>query len=286
MATAFRSPATHRVRSPHEYHLDKRAAEALLTDVTALVESGVRPTEPEFYDRHWLDVELLPTGLRDFLQRFRMTESHAACLIQGLPVDDVAIPPHWDVPHSRNHTLVPETIMALCAMCVGDPFARDCVQNGRMVQNILPTGSDRRDLHTESGSHCDYLAFLGMRDGHVTLASARDVDLDDGTREVLAEERFRFAAGPAAVLFGDQIEPYLRLDRCLPLDPGARQALDRLLAELDRVQQEVAVAPGSLLIVDNYLAAHGRLGGDWLKRITVSRNLRRMAGGGRHPRIL
>ncbi|GAA3438235.1 hypothetical protein GCM10018954_078510 [Kutzneria kofuensis] len=88
------------------------------------------------------------------------------------------------------------------------------------------------------------------------------------------------------MLFGDQIEPYLRLDRCLPLDPGARQALDRLLAELDRVQQEVAVAPGSLLIVDNYLAAHGRLGGDWLKRITVSRNLRRMAGGGRHPRIL
>jgi L-asparagine oxygenase len=282
MATAFRSPPHHRIRPPHEYHLDKRAAGHLLTAVTALVESGVRPTEPEFYDRHWMDLELLPVGLRDFLWRFRMTESHAACVIHGLPTSDAETPPHWNV-HSLDHSLVEETILALCAMCVGDPFARARVQNGRMVQNILPTDLDRRDLHTENGSHCDYLAFLGMSESSVALASVRDLDLDDTTREVLAQKRFRFADGPAAVLSGDPVDPYLRLDRCLPVDPDARQALDRLLAGFDEVRQDVALRPGSLLLVDNYRVAHGRLAGDWLKRILVSRNLRRVSP---HPRIL
>ena len=275
MATGFRSPPRHRIRPPHEYHLDRRAADLLSADLTAFVESGVRPAEPEFYDRHWVDLELLPTGLRDFLWRFRMTESHAACVLRGLPVSDAETPPHWNVPHFLNGALVQETLLALIALCVGDPFARAGVQNGRMVQNLLPTDLDRGDLHTQTGSHADYLALLGMRDGRATLASVRDVDLDDATREVLAQPRFRFADGPAAMLSGDPADPYLRLDRCLPVDPEARLALDHLLAALDHVRQDVPLDAGSLLLVDNYRVACGRLTGDWLKRILISRNLRR-----------
>ncbi|MEV6605663.1 hypothetical protein [Kutzneria sp. NPDC051319] len=279
MATAFRSPPHHRIRPPHEYHLDQRAADRLLTDVTALAESGVRPAEPEFYDRHWLDLELLPVGLRDFLWRFRMTESHAACVIRGLPVGDAETPPHWNVSHFQDRNLVEDTILALCAMCVGDPFARAGTQNGRMVQNILPTSLDRRDLHTECGSHTDYLAFLAMGECSAALASARDLDLDDPTRETLAQPRFRFSDGPAAVLSGDPADPYLRLDRCLPVDPEARLALDHLLASLDRLRPDVVLDAGSLLLLDNYRVAHGRLAGPWLKRITISRNLRRTPRG-------
>ena len=58
------------------------------------------------------------------------------------------------------------------------------------------------------------------------------------------------------------------------------------MAELERVQQEVVVDPGTLLIIDNYLAVHGRQpfrsrydGTDrWLKKLPVSRNLRRGLG--------
>jgi hypothetical protein len=279
MATAFRLPPRHFVRPPHEYRLDASAAELLSTDVTALVESGVRPAEPEFYDRHWIDQELLPVGLRDFLRRFRMSESHAACVLHDLPIGDAEPPPHRDVPHSLNDALIAETLLALCALCVGDPFARAGLQNGRMVQNILPAPSDRRDLHTEPGSDVDYVAFLAMRDSHVTLASIRDVTLADTIREVLAQHRFRFASGPAAVLYGDPADPYLRLDRCLPMDPSARRALDLLLAELSTARQDVPLNAGSLLLVDNYRVAHGQLTGPWLKRILISRNLRRTPHG-------
>ena len=67
------------------------------------------------------------------------------------------------------------------------------------------------------------------------------------------------------------------------------------MAELERVQQEVVVGPGTLLVVDNYLAVHGRRafevrydGTDrWLKKLTVSRNLRRgLTFGAGHPRIV
>jgi hypothetical protein len=103
---------------------------------------------------------------------------------------------------------------------------------------------------------------------------------------VLAQRRFTFEWGWAPVLFGDRLDPYLRLDRCQPGDPEAAKALSVLLSELDRVRHDVVVPAGSLLVVDNYRTAHGRGGPGRLKRISVSRNLRRTAGDGRHPRVL
>ena len=275
MTTALHSPTVV------EYALDRRAAELLRSDVRALVDSGVRPSEPEFYDRHWLDAELLPVGLRDFLRRFRMTESHAACVVSGLPAANFETPPHWN----EHGSVSPETILGLCALSLGDPFSSASVQDGRMVQNLLPYDDERRDLHTENGPHCDYLLLLALSSASITLTSVRDLNLDAGTREILARPRFVFEWGWAPVLFGDQIDPYLRFDRCRPADPAAGRALDLLRAELDRVRQDLVLAPGSLLVVDNYRTAHGRPGDGWLKRITVSRNLRRVAND-RHPRIL
>ena len=189
-------------------------------------------------------------------------------------------------------------------------------QNGHGSKVLL-------EFHTEDAFHpqrCDYLLLLGLRNHDrvaTIVSSVRDLRLDPQDRELLRQKRFYILPDdehvrqladrdpghralqqmrrlvdepePVAVLFGDPQDPYLRLDRpfmrCAAADAAATEALDRLVAELERVQQDVVVAPGSLLVVDNYRAVHGRRsfevrydGTDrWLKKLTVSRGDRRAA---------
>ncbi|GAA3305289.1 TauD/TfdA family dioxygenase [Dactylosporangium vinaceum] len=177
------------------------------------------------------------------------------------------------------------------------------------------------EWHTEDAFHpnrCDYLLLLGVRnhDGvATTTASIRDVTLDPEQRAVLAEPRFqirpddehlrqlagvepaspglaqmrRMAEDPqaVAVLFGAPDDPYLRIDpyfmTAVPGDAEARTALKALVAGLNDALHRVVVRPGSVLIVDNHRAVHGREsftarfdGTDrWLKKIIVTRDLRR-----------
>ncbi|AWS48140.1 taurine catabolism dioxygenase TauD [Streptosporangium sp. 'caverna'] len=177
------------------------------------------------------------------------------------------------------------------------------------------------EWHTEDAFHpyrCDYLALFGIRNHDrvpTTLSSVRDVRLPAAVRQVLAEPRFyilpddehlrqladqwpdhpgllrmramREDPEPVAVLFGAADSPYLRIDpffmRCGDNDAEAERALKELVAELERVQQDVVVDAGTLLVVDNYLAVHGRRaftarydGTDrWLQKAVVTRDLRR-----------
>lgn len=177
------------------------------------------------------------------------------------------------------------------------------------------------EWHTEDAFHphrCDYLTLLGIRNhDHVptTVSSVRDVCLPAAVRQVLSEPRYyivpddehlrqladqrpdhpglqrvramREDPEPVAVLFGDADSPYLRIDpffmSCADGDAEAEQALKELVAELERVQQDVVVGAGTLLIVDNYLAVHGRRaftarydGTDrWLEKAVITRDLRR-----------
>jgi Fe(II)/alpha-ketoglutarate-dependent arginine beta-hydroxylase len=176
-------------------------------------------------------------------------------------------------------------------------------------------------FHTEDAFHpdrCDYLLLFGLRNDDrvpTTVAAVRDVTLSTEDREVLMQRRFHILPdhehirqlslrGPdhpalremlrmrdeperVAVLFGHPDRPYLRIDQpfmsCVGGDPVAERALGRLIGELERVLRDVVVGPGTLLVVDNYAAAHGRRsfrsrydGTDrWLKKITVRRDLRR-----------
>ncbi|MFJ9902453.1 guanitoxin biosynthesis L-enduracididine beta-hydroxylase GntD [Streptomyces sp. NPDC101152] len=177
------------------------------------------------------------------------------------------------------------------------------------------------EWHTEDGFHpsrCDYLALFGVRNHDrvpTTLSSVRDVRISEETRRTLFEPRFhilpddehlrqlaaqqpdhpglarmramRETPEPVAVLFGAADSPYLRIDpffmRCVEGDTGAEQALKELVVELERVQQDVVVEAGTLLVVDNYLAVHGRRaftarydGTDrWLQKAIVTRDLRK-----------
>ncbi|MGO4750204.1 guanitoxin biosynthesis L-enduracididine beta-hydroxylase GntD [Streptomyces sp. 2MCAF27] len=334
--------------TPLEYHLDSREAAELRAVAARFANTQPPPDQPEFYDGDHAAEELLPAGLRGFLLSYRRTESTAACLVHGFPVDDDRLGPtpgHWREAIGGRAARAQELWLAMCGLALGDPFGWVTLQEGRIIQNILPIRGDERrqsgygsesllEFHTEDGFHpnrCDYLLLFGLRNRDrvpTVVSSVRDVRLSDHDRTVLAEERFHILPDtehirqleasaprhpalprlyamtdrpvPTAVLFGDRLNPYLRIDRPFmrvgPGDTEAATALDRLMDELWRVQREIVVGPGSLLIVDNYRAVHGRRaftprydGTDrWLKKLTVSRNLRRNLSGYalEHPRVI
>jgi L-asparagine oxygenase len=186
-------------------------------------------------------------------------------------------------------------------------------------------GSDvELEWHTEDGFHpcrCDYLALLGVRNEDrtaTTVSSIRDAVLDPDCVRILFERRFHILPDNehirqlarnqpdhpgllrmiemrrdpenVAVLFGSPDLPYLRIDpyfmRCADGDAEAERALKTLIAELERTQQDVVVGPGTLLVIDNYLAVHGRKtfsarydGTDrWLKKAIITRDLRKSRG--------
>ncbi|MFD8785188.1 guanitoxin biosynthesis L-enduracididine beta-hydroxylase GntD [Kitasatospora sp. NPDC059599] len=322
-----------------EYTLSADEAAELALAAHKIADDCGNPLDEQFYDRAWQFDRMLPVGLQAFLADFRRREPAAACLVHGLPVDDVELGPtpgHWRDAIALESARTQEAMLALVGLALGEPFGWATLQEGSIIQNVLPIRGDEDrqsgygseallEFHTEDGFHpnrCDYLILLGLRNADAVptiVASVRDVELDDRTREVLSQDRYhilpdtehirqletsdpghpalaklrRMADDPAptSALFGDGLSPYLRIDlpfmRCAGDDREAVEALDRLMAELTRVQQEVVVGPGTLLVVDNYQAAHGRRsfkarydGTDrWLKKITVSRNLRRNLAG-------
>lgn len=122
----------------------------------------------------------------------------------------------------------------------------------------------------------------------------RDPRLGEGSEHtaVLARsyERIeRLLARPEKVpiLFGDHDRPYVRLDSDAVDwdldDVVAMRALRIFAAAVDRALTDHSLHAGDLLFVDNYRAVHGRKpfvatfdGGDrWLKRLNISRDLRR-----------
>jgi Fe(II)/alpha-ketoglutarate-dependent arginine beta-hydroxylase len=100
-------------------------------------------------------------------------------------------------------------------------------------------------------------------------------------------ERMRTAPEKIPLLFGDPQAPYLRLDPYFmsPVEshPEAQAALDALVARIDAALQDLVLEPGGIYFIDNYQGVHGRRsfrarfdGTDrWLKRINVSRDLRK-----------
>ncbi|WP_218005150.1 TauD/TfdA family dioxygenase [Actinomadura macra] len=184
-------------------------------------------------------------------------------------------------------------------------------------------------FHTDDAfrpDSCDYLLLFGIRNEEripTYISSARDVSLDDEHRRLLAEARFHIVPDeehirqlelrapddpallraleardrprPVPVLFGSPSNPYIRLDApymsCAGDDPAAERALDALHAELERVRRPVVLDQGTLLVLDNHIAAHAREsftarydGTDrWLRKLIVSRGRRRWAGDSTRP---
>ncbi len=187
-------------------------------------------------------------------------------------------------------------------------------QNGHGSETLLA-------WHTEDAFHaarCDYLILMGLRnEGRVptTYSSIRQTRISAAHRDLLFDrefhvlpddehlrqlakdypdhpglvrmQRMRTHPNAVSVLFGSHEEPYLRIDpwfmRVAPTaSPAHHEALEALVAELERARLDIVLEPGDVLIIDNYLAVHGRAafranfdGRDrWLKKAVVSRNPR------------
>ncbi len=89
-----------------------------------------------------------------------------------------------------------------------------------------------------------------------------------------------------AVLFGSRQSPYCRIDPYFmdpPDEPAARAALRKLIDHVDERLSNLLIGPGEVCFIDNFKAVHGRRqfaarfdGTDrWLKRINITRDLRR-----------
>jgi L-asparagine oxygenase len=316
-------------------HLDLEPADvAAIEDLLAsLTSRGSTIRSPDLLSRVSLTaLRQLPPAAAEALWCFRSEMSGSGLLIRGLPIDDGILGPtpgHWRRRSAPDSTLREELYLLLVASALGDVFAWSTLQQGRLVQDVLPIqgeedqqsghGSVSLEWHTEDAFHplrCDYLALLCLRnrDGVPTTFSSIDsIQVDDHWTSILRQPRFLIRpdnehlrqagememAGrkvmqemcrdpePSPVLFGEPGRPYLRIDpffmAALPGDQAAAAALSHVVRAIDTAISDIALAPGELLIIDNYRAVHGRRpyrpsfdGGDrWLKKALVTRDLRK-----------
>lgn len=96
------------------------------------------------------------------------------------------------------------------------------------------------------------------------------------------------------ILIGTPESYYIRIDPyfmdSLDDDTEAQLALDQLVSSIDARLNQVVLQPGDICFIDNYKAVHGREsfqakydGTDrWLKRINVTRDLRKSRGSRSH----
>jgi Fe(II)/alpha-ketoglutarate-dependent arginine beta-hydroxylase len=194
---------------------------------------------------------------------------------------------------------------------------------GHEKEQLGSSSAEELTWHTEDAFHPfrgDYLGMMCMRNLErvpTTLAAVDLAELDASTRQVLFQPHFtirpdnshlrknRCDAAPIQleaahdrieemkarpekipVLFGSPDAPYCRLDPYFmdePEDPEAREALNRLVALINRRLQNVTLEAGDVCFIDNFRAVHGRRpfkarfdGTDrWLKRVNITRDLRR-----------
>ncbi|MFD3696548.1 guanitoxin biosynthesis L-enduracididine beta-hydroxylase GntD [Streptomyces sp. NPDC058646] len=310
---------------------DNEAFDAVIDDI---LRAGHDPRTGDLYDLAWRYLAGVPAGLREALSGFRNGETGSAFAIRGLRMDPDAIEPtpaSWADADSLRRE---EIFLALTGMCLGEVFGWSTIQNGSLIQNVLPLPGVEQEQsghssdvllgwHTEDAFHpyrCDYVGLLGIRNLDripTTVASIRDIELSEEAKRILSERRYviypdtehlgqtpddgthfglseiqklRDDPEPVAVLFGHPDEPYLRLDpfymKTFDTDPEAEVALKEICEKLMISEYDVVLEPGDIVYVDNFTAVHGRRpfrakydGRDrWLKKLTVTRNLRASRG--------
>jgi Fe(II)/alpha-ketoglutarate-dependent arginine beta-hydroxylase len=122
----------------------------------------------------------------------------------------------------------------------------------------------------------------------------------DGIVDSAYEKIKKLGSAPpnAPIFFGERQRPYVCLDPhfTIPLDDEASAALNALVQVVDDNMQELVLQPGDCLFIDNYRVVHGRKGftarhdgtDRWLKRLTLTRDLRKSQGsrGGCEMRVI
>lgn len=238
------------------------------------------------------NVRRLPVDAFDALLEFADAGNDTgALLLRGLPVG--ALPPTPESPSvAVEKDLLSELTLLTIGRLLGQPVGYQPENNGRVVQNIVPTreGASRQvstssavnlAWHTEAAFHPHRPRFLllfclrGDAAAHTTLCSVREIveSLSLRTRALLASPVFRTRADESyvhsekrplgrltSVLQGDPSNPTLVFDADLMVGQGdeATAALRELGEAMEAAHTSVVLEPGDLLVVDNTVAVHGR----------------------------
>ncbi|MFJ9862930.1 guanitoxin biosynthesis L-enduracididine beta-hydroxylase GntD [Streptomyces sp. NPDC101165] len=178
-----------------------------------------------------------------------------------------------------------------------------CLRNPDAVPTMFASAHDL-ELDEEHRKVLFEDRFVILPDeSHTAQFNASTTGVDDGDGQAAAFERIRrMNQEPEriAILGGDPDMPYVRIDPAfMQRDLGdalAERALQGIVDAFEARMQDVALAPGELLIIDNKRSVHGRRpfkarydGTDrWLRRINVTADLRSSEGRrfGAHGRAL
>jgi len=258
----------------------------------------------------------LPQRLRRAINDFRLTESSTGLCLKGNPIWKEQLPktPPALRPGGQVEVIErPAALHVLYACLLGEPFSWTTIQNGYVINDVLPIegnadrpvssgSSNLFDLHTEdafSRYAGDYLGLMCLRNPDrvpTILAAIDEVELPDEVRQILFEPRFVISPNIAhgvkrtttrvPILFGHFEHPYLRIninvEQELDDDPEAQSALKLLIGELRKKSSELVLEPGDCCYIDNFRVVHGRApyspkydGGDrWLKRLYITSSFR------------
>lgn len=296
------------------------------TDLRSLASRALTDLRHERPDRRLHQIALLshelPLALRQWLVDFRLS-GDAGLVIAGLPVvdDDLgSSPPNTEVSARRDELARADMMLLLIASFLGYPVSQAGVDDGRLVRDVSPLpGNETTQLgsssageliwHNEDAYHPlrpDWICLLCLRNPDhtpTTFARITDIPLDESTRALLAQPFFHIepdssntasatavATPPVAVLTGDRARPFVRLDPAFmssdPANEASGEALESAIKAVDLGLQDVRLAPGEVMIIDNLRSVHGRRpftarydGSDrWLRVVHAAADLRRSEG--------
>ncbi len=247
----------------------------------------------------------------------------AGVCVEGLPVGTLGAPPTGtDHPDGKDWCSEGSLLGVACRLTGAEPFSFRAEAEGRAIHNVTPnprlvgcaTGGGsgvRFSLHVEaafSEVRPDALAIFCLRghpDAGTTVAPVRTAlnVLTQPERDELRRAQFlvqvpqsfrhpggaQTVVGPVPIITGPERDPALRANFVsTTVAPGASQsagaALVSLEAAMESIKRVYYLTPGSLLLINNAAAAHGRtafqttdfgLNARWLQRVYLTKDVSR-----------
>lgn len=185
-----------------------RSLKGLLAELVSKYDSVEDPT---FLKDASVIAAEMPRRLRIFLNDFKYLEPEfGACLISGLPVDDIKIgptPDHWKSRPKVSPALSEEMLFILFGALLGDAIGWATQQGGFIVHDVLPIKA-HEDAQISTGSHQaiwwhnedafhpyrgDYVGLMCLRNPErvpTTLASIDTIRLDEEVLRVLFDSHY------------------------------------------------------------------------------------------------
>jgi L-asparagine oxygenase len=257
----------------------------------------------------------LTASLRQAVSALRSGDGPQAVHISNVPINQRDLPttPRQGAQECRLPEL--DGILKLIAAGLGSMYAFTHQQAGALIGDVCPNPDNRNlsninsgssrpfDYHTEDAFHpCspDYLILLCLRNPDLVplTVSVPDTPVPESLWQALYRPIFthmpslshgeaRAMSMRSPVLFGSSDRPLMRINMGTiirdNLNKTSSEALNRLAQAFAENSQDVELAVGDCVILDNLRAVHARRafearfdGRDrWLRRAIVLRDLRR-----------